>query len=213
MARWFDWVEGTTLPPVVVCIEHIMAAVPGRGRDWGTLIPPSTRWPLRNVHLGVSAENQACADERIPHLLTTPATVRLVSAEPLLGPIVFDPAWLTGEYPARDWGGQIAEELGAKIDGIILGGESGPGARTCDVGWIRGIMEQVQPYGTKVFLKQLGARPRARAPEDMGPAAYRAWDAQHAGEPFPTEGVIVPMRGKGGDPADWPEDLRVRDLP
>jgi len=78
-------------------------------------------WPLPNVWLGVSAEDQKRADERIPDLLATPAAVRFVSAEPLLGPIDFTRyIWESEEPGVRPW---------PRIDWIIVGGESGPGAR------------------------------------------------------------------------------------
>ena len=88
--------------------------------------------PTHNVHLGVSVENQATADERIPLLLQTPAAVRFISAEPLLGLLnlrLFLP------FITRGRGGPVREKGG--LDWVIAGGESGPGARPSHPDWFR----------------------------------------------------------------------------
>jgi protein gp37 len=101
-------------------------------------------WPLPNVVLGVSAEDQARADERIPDLLATPAAKRIVSAEPLLGPIDFT----RGTYnPGGDF---------PLLDGVILGGESGPGARPMHPDWARSIRNQCAAASVPFFFKQWG---------------------------------------------------------
>src|SRR5690606_30731312 len=89
------------------------------------------RNPLPNVWLGVSVENQDAADERIAHLLRTPAAVRFLSGEPLLGPGHFRqvPEFNRVGLSLRDWW-------------VIVGGESGPGARPLNVAWIRSIVQQ-----------------------------------------------------------------------
>lgn len=132
------------------------------------------RWPAPHIWLGVSVENQQTADERIPLLLQTPAAVRWVSVEPLLGPV---------DLRAVRWG--HASSL-CGLDWVVVGGESGPGARPCHVDWIRSIKEQCLAAGVLVFVKQLGAQP-------VGIARLRD--------------------RKGGDMAEWPEDLRVREWP
>lgn len=127
------------------------------------------RWPMCNVWLGVSCEDQRRADERIPDLLATPAVVRFVSAEPLLGPIDFtmvrhnDQAkfsWLnyppslnslTGQYPLLE-----PEPRGDHLDWIIAGGESGRDARPMHPDWVRGIRDQCAAAGTAFFMKQWG---------------------------------------------------------
>lgn len=158
-------------------------------------------WPLPNVWLGVSVEDQATADERIPHLLATPAAVRFVSAEPLLGPVD-----LAGIGGGNDWLGeppgsidkvpQAPEPNG--IDWVIVGGESGPGARPCDVDCVREIVAQCRAAGVACFVKQIGSDP-----------GYRG-----AGGPGTHSPIRVRLRDpKGGDPAEWPEDLRVREFP
>ncbi|MBL9048474.1 MAG: DUF5131 family protein, partial [Tabrizicola sp.] len=122
-------------------------------------------WPLPNCWLGVSCEDQATADERIPLLLQTPAAVRFVSAEPLLGPIVFDQQ-VHLERRTKILTGASAP----RIDWVIVGGESGPKARPCDVAWIRSIVQQCKAAAVPVFVKQdSGPRPgmRGRIPEDL----------------------------------------------
>ena len=97
-------------------------------------------WPLPNVHLGVSVENQHWADERIPVLLDTPAAVRFLSCEPLLGPLdlrkwLRDPCGHPKEFHHRERGCLFVYEdgrrcdcqAGARISWVIVGGESGPG--------------------------------------------------------------------------------------
>jgi len=96
-------------------------------------------WPLSNIWLGVSAENQHLADKRIPDLLETPATIRWLSAEPLLGPIDLSP-WLVGLY----W--------------VVVGGETGPGARPMNPDWARSIRDQCQAAGVPFFMKQMSGR-------------------------------------------------------
>jgi protein gp37 len=103
--------------------------------------PKMTVWPLPNVHLGVSVENQATADERIPLLLQTPAAVRFISAEPLLGEVILRWPFLA-TLPKLDW--------------VICGGESGPGARPMHPDWARGLRDQCVAANVPFFFKQWG---------------------------------------------------------
>lgn len=131
------------------------------GRQWN--VEPTIEWPLRNVWKGVSAEDQKRADERVPDLLATPAAVRFVSAEPLLGPINFEPLW--GErafYVGDAVSGFIDHE--PCIDWIIVGGESGPNARPMHPDWARSIRDQCDA-GAAFFYKQHGEW-KALAPGD-----------------------------------------------
>lgn len=144
-------------------------------------------WPLPNVWLGVSAEDQHWANLRVPALLHTPAAVRFVSAEPLLGPLGLRPGeWLPplGGGPranlSRPW-----EAPGPALDWVIIGGESGPGARPMGTGWAQWLALQVKGTGTPVFVKQLGS----------------------------ALGKELGAGPKGGDWDAWPEDLRVREYP
>ncbi len=138
--------------------EHAAHAPPGRKILLG-------RWPLPNVWLGVSAEDQDRADERVPELLATPAAVRFVSAEPLLGPIDFRD--LTVPQKVGTWQvnalfcdcppDEDTELGGATLDWIIVGGESGPGARPMHPDWERHIREDCAAAGVAYFRKQWGA--------------------------------------------------------
>ena len=110
-------------------------------------IPPFA-WPLPNVWLGVSVEDQERADERIPELLATPAAKRFISAEPLLGPLDIVGAYLIppGLKGEDCWG----------IDWVIAGGESGPGARPMHPDWARSLRDQCKAAGVPFFFKQWG---------------------------------------------------------
>lgn len=132
-------------------------------------------WPLDHVWLGVSCENQEQADKRISELRQTPAAVRFLSCEPLLGPITAD---LAG------------------IDWVIIGGESGPGARPCGVPWVESLVRQCAEANVACFVKQLGKRPIVC--QDQDGILYRP------------EGIRDP---KGGVMDEWPEGLRVRQMP
>ncbi|MCC7230905.1 MAG: DUF5131 family protein [Fimbriimonadaceae bacterium] len=163
---------------------------------------PGLSFPARapiNVWIGTSVEDQQRADERIPALLRIPARKRFLSVEPLLGSvsITFD--------DLSD--GMIVEKM-HPIDWVIVGGESGRNARPCNIDWVQSIVHQCSTAGVPCFVKQLGLRPIASERE--------LWD--RAGQPDgwkPGPGW-VPMKiqhPKGGDPAEWPEDLRVRQFP
>jgi len=117
-------------------------------------------WPeeLDNIWIGVSVENQARADERIPVLLDTPAAVRFVSCEPLLGPIDLDPYI---ECPCCTYGDTAPPRTlpclcGELIDWVIVGGESGPNARPMHPDWARSIRDQCQAASVPFFFKQWG---------------------------------------------------------
>ncbi|MCH7573581.1 MAG: phage Gp37/Gp68 family protein [Candidatus Marinimicrobia bacterium] len=110
-------------------------------------------WPLPNVWLGVSVEDQATADERIWHLLQTPAAVRFVSYEPALGPVNFNGLQADGvAYSALEPGNLVKEH----IDQIIAGGESGPRARPSHPDWFRTTRDQCAAAGVPFFFKQWG---------------------------------------------------------
>ena len=108
-------------------------------------------WPLPNVWLGVSVEDQETAIARIPALLETPAAVRFVSAEPLLGPIDLQKAAYAACRDSRgNW------DLKAYLHWVIVGGESGPGARPMHPDWTRSLRDQCQTAGIPFFFKQWG---------------------------------------------------------
>ena len=168
-------------------------------------------WPLNNVWLGVSVEDQARADERIPLLLETPAAVRFLSCEPLLGPVdlnnVREDDTPFGKRPIG-WGMVLYDDAeAASIDWVIVGGESGPNARPCDVTWIREIRDQCKAADVPVFVKQLGARP-------MSPCDSFGQSQREVTRPCGGSGWLhSPKDRKGGDWSEWPHDLRVRQYP
>lgn len=130
-------------------------------------------WPLPNVWLGTSTEDQETADRRIPVLLDTPAAVRWISAEPLLGPIDLDGPlvdghrprltyWLTGRphwgAEERDASGLMLQplEIGPRLDWVVVGGESGPGARPMHPAWARSLRDQCARAEVPFHFKQWG---------------------------------------------------------
>lgn len=201
MRAWFEWLpsDGLRWTCMTEAIRKLNRPALER-RVIDSLDSQVLQWPLPNVHLGVSAEDQHRADERIPLLLDTPATVRFVSCEPLLGPVDFgrvpldpsDPSIMRGIFnPLEGGGAETATPW--RINWVIVGGESGPGARPCDVTWIRSIVRECRESDTPVFVKQLGSVPIV----DLEFTANR-----------------LPLRDpKGADPSEWPEDLRVRETP
>lgn len=111
--------------------------------------------PSPNVWLGTSIENQRWADIRIPHLLKTPAATRFLSCEPLLGPI------------------ELPRSIRTAVGWVIVGGESGPGARPMDISWARSLRDQCSESGVAFFFKQWGGRtPKAGGRQLDG----RTWD-------------------------------------
>jgi protein gp37 len=163
-------------------------------------LPPDAkfRWPLPNVWLGVSVENQAAADDRIPHLLTVPAAVRFLSCEPLLGPVDFR------KVPGFNLAGSAGLDI-VRNFWVIVGGESGPGARPMHPDWARAIRDLCQNARVPFFFKQWGewadylhARDELKLPV---PASMDAW------------GTLWPPRFDNGHPLFEPQTLDVRGQP
>ena len=121
--------------------------------------------PADNVWLGVSVEDQRRADERIPVLLDTPAAIRWISAEPLLGPLVI-------EQLGQHWLGAASQRAGMNdgLDWVVVGGESGPGHRPMKIEWVESIVDQCRAANVPVFVKQdSGSRPgkQGRIPDEL----------------------------------------------
>jgi protein gp37 len=192
-----------------VCVAHAMRTTPWRPSgahdfEWPAPLGGGP-WPLPNVWLGVSVEDQSTADERIPVLLTIPASVRWVSYEPALGPINWkrvgsanDDSMLDGRQDVLRFGAPPLPSGWIRgLDWVVVGGESGPKARPFDIAWACSTVAACRAAGVPCFVKQLGARPVVQHP---------------VGQP----GELVEARladRKGGDPSEWPEDLRVREWP
>lgn len=127
------------------------------GRDIIRALDDPEPWPLRHVILMVSAETQREADERIPELLATPAARRGVSLEPLLGPIDLERS-RPGPDLDQSGGQKICQPwlIQSGIDWVIVGGESGPGARPMHPDWARSLRDQCTAAGVPFMFKQWG---------------------------------------------------------
>ncbi|SNY94088.1 protein gp37 [Cohaesibacter sp. ES.047] len=151
------------------------AALMAATGSWNTPAVDLFCWPLPNVWLGVSIEDQPRADERIPHLLGTPAAKRFVSCEPLLGPVdLSELTRLDGTHvysclPPVDVNQQDDEWNGATVDWVICGGESGAGARPMHPDWARSIRDQCVAADVPFFMKQMGGKrkPFEPIPDDL----------------------------------------------
>jgi protein gp37 len=182
MPEWFEWVEKRA--------EDGLRMFPDDPREWriwqmlyhyarklGVHVPPhhGGAWPLSNVHLGISAERQQEADERIPALLACPAAVRWVSYEPALGPVnlgPYMPAWFCdacGHFMRGRAGRVAVDEDEASpccskcrslrvrhvgLDWIVAGSESGHHARPAQEDWYRAVRDDCQAAEVPFYLKQ-----------------------------------------------------------
>jgi protein gp37 len=162
-------------------ISNSINGVLGEGHNVG--------WPMKNLWLGTSVEDQTRANERIPHLLEVPTAVRWLSVEPLLGPIDLAEAHRTKRklpnFPKP-----------TRVDWIVVGGESGPCARPMRLEWARSIVKQCKAVNVPVFVKQLGGN---ITDEDQKTIQREAKTSVHD--------------RKGGDINEFPPDLRVREYP
>ncbi|MFY9190405.1 MAG: DUF5131 family protein [Lawsonella sp.] len=163
---------------------------------------PSNFWLMATVTIQATVW-------RVARLLRIPNCTRLLSLEPLVGPVDL-------QYP----------KLIYDLDWIVIGGESGPRARPCDLAWIRSILRQCREAGVPAFVKQLGARPydtdfsgAMRRDKTVSIAAtsepwLQGFTTVHT--PEGKEQKIRYMRlsdPKGANPEEWPADLRVREMP
>ena len=155
---------------------------------------------LPNVWLGVSVENQAMADARIPILLDTPAAVRFLSVEPLLSEVDLYRGGFSLLRPRRSQTGKRK----AGVDWVIVGGESGRKARPCNVKWVLQILDQCRTATVPCFVKQLGAKPVYDGdPEDPW-LRIESHDGTR---------LLILKDSKGGDMEEWPQRLCVREFP
>lgn len=200
MAEWFRWLQthlGVCSTPAVRCAWHAEFwfneniaghAVGGRGfRDIFDRVPVDTSWPLPNVWLLTTVENQAAADLRIPHLLRCPAAVLGVSVEPCLGPVdlaaLFECCCVhRGDYfkapEQHSWYCPARAENRRRW--VIVGSQGGPGAKTMDLAWVRGLRDQAKRYDAAYFYKAGpdAAGRRVECPELDG----RTWTEIPGGE-------------------------------
>ena len=163
---------------------------------------------LPNVWLGVSVEDQKAANERIPILLETPASVRWVSIEPMIGPVTFRWAkWQSGFKETLE-GLLVRNHLDGlrRLDWIVVGGESGPNARPMEAEWVRKIKYECEEASTPIFVKQLGAA-YSDPVDGIAGASLK----------IPEEVIDLLKRRlkhrSGADMDEWPEDLKIREWP
>lgn len=145
---------------------------------------------LPNVWLGVSIEDQKTADERIPLLLQTPAAVRWISAEPLIGPIDFSGMWVPHQNPA------MHENMLEALDWVVVGGESGTNARPMHLYWARTLRDQCQSAGTPFFFKQWG---------EHAPNWFCDEDGKYNGGPIWMDRMGKKAAGRLLDGREWNE--------
>ena len=217
MLEFFRWValDGEA----TMCMRRSLRALsPCAGKEWDTALRCiqgcSDAWPLPNVWMGVSAATQETFNERVPLLLQCPAAVRWVSLEPLVEDVKFTVHTNTVHLNALtgrmvDGDGDVGE-ASASLDWVVVGGESGPRARMFDIVWARNIAAACAEAETPCFIKQLGSNPLRHDVYDMTDDEYRQVDAAGwcVGDPMPRL-----RHSKGGDPSEWPEDLRCREYP
>lgn len=137
-------------------IFQILTKRPERMRDVMQRWTDMNGRPQRNLWLGVSVENQETADERIPLLLQTPAAIRWISAEPLLGHVSF--RWAVWHDYSRRESGFVHNHLDGThgIDWVVVGGESGQNARPMRPDWARALRDQCAEANVPFFFKQWG---------------------------------------------------------
>ena len=190
-ARMLEYVSGMT------GAEHVLNRVIRAGQAMkmpgGQHKPGGPTWPFANVWLGVSVENQAAHDERLPLLMRTPAEVRWISAEPLLGPINLGGI---GRPQSR------LERPGPRLDWVVVGGESGAGARPMHPAWVRSLRDQCINAKVQFLFKQWG---------EWAPNCLCATERAHPDMPRPEPGPLGCMFRCGKKAAGREIDSRTWD--
>lgn len=172
---------------------QVLTKCPERMRDfvngWINHMRAESKAPVNNIWLGVSCGYKP-AKKRIEYLRETNAAVRFLSCEPLIEDL--------GNLDLRG------------IHWVIVGGESGPKARPCNIEWIRNIVSQCQRAHIPVFVKQLGSKPFFHKQESV--------NIDKPGFKFSMQSLEINSSfklndRKGGDMSEWPTDLQVREYP
>lgn len=174
-------------------------------------IDQKTPRPPENVWMGTTTENQEYADLRVPALLKIPAEKHFLSVEPMLGmvdlrrwmPCIHGDPLHCPNIPQTCCQCDSRRESNKGVDWVIYGGESGSGARPCGIDWIRNGVRQCREARVPVFVKQLGTNISTTMFADNWPNGTRTHNGLD---------VILDDK-KGGEMAQWPEDLRVRQFP
>jgi protein gp37 len=169
-------------------------------------------WPPENVWVGASVENKAAAQKRLDHLCQIHSTIRFVSCEPLLEEVDLRP-WLPSSdgFVSTKSGPIHVDDGGRAIDWVIVGGESGPKARPCNIAWIQSIVDQCREAGVPCFVKQLGHN--VEACDIIDAADYFPGNVRLERGALPHNARVILSSPKGGDPAEWPLELVVRQMP
>jgi protein gp37 len=187
-ARLFELIESTPhldWQLLTKRIDRVMEMVP---ESWCDGFPS-------NVWMGTSVEDQRRANERIPELKNIPARVRFLSAEPLIESIATP----------------LAMHGLERIHWVIVGGESGDGARPFNVEWARQIIRLCSAAGAACFIKQLGAVACAVTPTDGPTGKFRTHNGHRQYQV--TAQRMALKDSHGGDWNEWPDQLRVREFP
>lgn len=165
--------------------QHTYQILTKRPKNILDRLPANWEEGYPNVWIGTSVEDQRTADERIARLIEVPAAVRFLSMEPLLSPVdlLGNAMWLEHE---DSMGRGYQRPMIQDLQWVIVGGESGPGARACDPDWIADIVDQCRFFQVPVFVKQLGSNS------------------------LPS---LALKDRKGGEMSEWPDYLRVRQTP
>ena len=205
--RMWPWRENADTPSEIVAYHVATAGLSDGIDDDDCQYRP-------NVHLLTSVSDQTTADKQITELLKLRDLVPVLglSYEPLLGPLQ-----LRGEGCVWCYNEGVVPGVPIlpcraclALDWVIVGGESGPNARPCNIEWIRSIRDQCAAAGVACFVKQLGAHVIDRE----STVAHRCPDERCWPAGFRQDGQrIILNDSKGGDWDEWPQDLRVRQMP
>lgn len=202
LAQYFrgDWLASRITAWQWQFIENLVDPNNRRSGDIRAVaLDPDEDWPFPNVHLGVSVENRDYKT-RIDILREVPAAHRFISAEPLIEDL--------GDIDLRG------------ISQVIVGGESGPGARPFNIAWARAVVAQCKAAGVRCFVKQLGANPvdtcRSCKENSRGFCRHHGSTRKYDGYEGHGSDGLMPLAlkdRKGGNWDEWPADLRVREYP
>lgn len=224
LREWFEWMSSNNLYSVLfyAAIEHCDGETADRKLNEAFAFVPGResliRWPLPNVWVGTSVCTQADADKNIPALLRIPAAVRFLSVEPMLEEIRL-PHEAIGRFcgcgiqtdACDDWKAGKCKYEPPRVSWVIIGGESGPNARPCHAEWLRSIVRQCREAGVATWVKQYGSNAVGDG-YDLSDESVRELDA--AGCETLNGVTRLALRDRAGaDMAEWPADLRVREMP
>ena len=211
-------------PNAQECVDHVAFHLSHESMHSGMYDAVPDVWPLPNVWLGVSCEDQKRADERIPLLLQTPAAVRFLSVEPMLGPVDLQGRLVEWHRDGSTFFSPVPHSTPKRLfDWLICGGESGGNSRPFNLAWARSLRDQCAAAGVPFFFKQAGSNPQI---EDLltpistvdiaciPPGDDPAEKIDSSGNGVIRTRQLLRLRDrKGGDLSEIPEDLRIREMP